>query len=57
MLKKKKNSKCICSGFDFTSQDMYDKLIKAINKYTTVEEQKEIIQLLDKLIEYIFMYW
>ena len=55
--KKIKKTKNISEKFDFTSQDMYDKLIKLINNYCTDTECIEIIELLDKLIDYIFMYW
>ena len=55
--KKIKKTKNISEKFDFTSQDMYDKLIKLINNYCTDTECIEIIELLDKLIDYIYMYW
>lgn len=55
--KKIKRTKNISEKFDFTSQDLYDKLILLINKYCTDDECIEIIELLDKLIDYIYMYW
>ena len=55
--KKIKKTKNISEKFDFTSQDMYEKLIKLINNYCTDTECIEIIELLDKLIDYIYMYW
>ena len=55
--KKIKKTKNISDKFDFTSQDMYDKLIKLVNKYCTDDECIEIIELLDKFIDYIYMYW
>lgn len=55
--KKIKKTKNISEKFDFTSQDMYDKLIMLINNYCTDTECIEIIELLDKLIDYIYMYW
>lgn len=55
--KKIKRTKNISDKFDFTSQDMYDKLIKLINNYCTDDECIEIIELLDKFIDYIYMYW
>ena len=55
--KKIKKTKNISEKFDFTSQDMYDKLILLINNYCTDTECIEIIELLDKLIDYIYMYW
>lgn len=55
--KKNKITKNISDKFDFTSQDMYDKLIKAINKYCDEERVEDIIKHLDDLIDYIFMYW
>lgn len=55
--KKIKRTKNISDKFDFTSQDMYDKLIKLINKYCTDDECIEITELLDKFIDYIYMYW
>ena len=55
--KKIKKTKNISEKFDFTSQDMYEKLILLINNYCTDTECIEIIELLDKLIDYIYMYW
>lgn len=55
--KKIKRIKNISEKFDFTSQDMYNKLILLINNYCTDTECIEIIELLDKLIDYIYMYW
>ena len=55
--KKIKKTKNISEKFDFTSQNMYDKIIKLINNYCTDSECIEIIELLDKLIDYIYMYW
>lgn len=55
--KKIKKTKNISEKFDFTSQDLYDKLIKLINNYCTDTECIEIIELLDKFIDYIYMYW
>ena len=55
--KKIKKTKNISEKFDFTSQDMYEKLILLINNYCTDSECIEIIELLDKLIDYIYMYW
>ena len=52
-----KKTKNISEKFDFTSQDMYNKIIKLINNYCTDTECIEIIKLLDKLIDYIYMYW
>lgn len=55
--KKIKKTKNISEKFDFTSQDMYEKLTLLINNYCTDTECIEIIELLDKLIDYIYMYW
>ena len=55
--KKIKRNENISDKFDFTSQDMYYKLIKLINNYCTGAEYIEIIELLDKFIDYIYMYW
>lgn len=57
MKKKEKKNNNVAVEFDFTAQNMYDKLIKLVDANCDDSKAQEIIKQIDDLIDYIYLYW